>query len=81
MPQFGLKLGVRRVLITALLAALVGIPIVFMFHEPAALHLQSILDNFNSQLGMDTLTESPQLVSTVLQSTGLQILFGRMKFA
>ncbi|KAH8968639.1 hypothetical protein BDL97_03G138200 [Sphagnum fallax] len=61
MPQFGLKLGVRRVLITALLAALVGIPIVFMFHEPAALHLQSILDNFNSQLGMDTLTESPQL--------------------
>jgi hypothetical protein len=69
MAQFWLKLGVRRVLITALLATLVGIPIVFMFHEPAALHLRYILDNFNSQLGRDTLSEIPQLVSIALQST------------
>jgi hypothetical protein len=69
MAQFWFKLGVRRVLITVLLATLVGIPIVFMFHETAALHLQSILDNFNSHLGRDTLTEIPQLVSIALQST------------
>jgi hypothetical protein len=78
MAKFWLKLGVRRVVITILLANLVGIPIIFMFHKPAALHLQSILDNLNSRLGMDTLTEIPQLVST---ATGLQSLFGRMKFA
>jgi hypothetical protein len=61
MAQFWLKFGVRRVLITVLLATLVGIPIVFIFHEPAALHLQSALDNFNSHLGRDTVTEIPQL--------------------
>ncbi|KAH8968630.1 hypothetical protein BDL97_03G137400 [Sphagnum fallax] len=61
MAQFWLKFGVRRVLITVLLATLVGIPIVFIFHEPAALHLQSTLDNFNSHLGRDTVTEIPQL--------------------
>ncbi|CAM6027313.1 unnamed protein product [Sphagnum balticum] len=61
MAQFWLKLSVRRVVITILLANLVGIPIIFMFHKPAALHLQSILDNLNSRLGMDTLTEIPQL--------------------
>ncbi len=72
MAKFWLKLGVRRVVIAILLANLVGIPIIFMFHKPAALHVQSILDNFNSRLGMDTSTEIPQLVSTVLQSTGLQ---------
>jgi uncharacterized membrane protein YraQ (UPF0718 family) len=69
MAQFWLKFGVRRVLITVLLATLVGIPIVFIFHEPAALHLQSTLDNFNSHLGRDTVTEIPQLVSIALQST------------
>jgi hypothetical protein len=74
MAQFWLKLGVRRVVIPTLLANLVGIQIIFMFHKPAALHLQSLLDNFNSRLGMDTSTEIPQLVSTVLQSTGLQSL-------
>jgi hypothetical protein len=74
MAQFWLKFGVTRVVIATLLANLVGIPIIFMFHKPAALHLQPILDNFNSRLGMDTLTEIPQLVSTVLQSTGLESL-------
>ncbi|CAK9271059.1 unnamed protein product [Sphagnum jensenii] len=61
MAQFWLKLGVRRVVIPTLLANLVGIQIIFMFHKPAALHLQSILDNFNSHLGMDTSTAIPQL--------------------
>jgi len=65
MAQIQLKLGMRRVVITALLATFAGVPIAVMFHE---LHLQSIDDNINSHLTEDTLTEIPQLVSIALQS-------------
>jgi hypothetical protein len=65
MAKIQLKLGVRRVVITALLATFAGVPIAVMFHE---LHLQSISDNVNSHLANDTLTEIPQLVSIALQS-------------
>ncbi|KAH9569466.1 hypothetical protein CY35_03G135000 [Sphagnum magellanicum] len=58
MAQIQLKLGMRRVVITALLATFAGVPIAVMFHE---LHLQSIDDNINSHLTEDTLTEIPQL--------------------
>ncbi len=68
MAQIQLKLGVRRMVITALLATFAGVPIAVMLHEPTPLHLQSIGDNVNSHLAKDTLTEIPQLVSIVLQS-------------
>jgi hypothetical protein len=68
MAQIQLKLGVRRVVIIALLATFAGVPIAVMFNEPTPLHLQSIGDNVNSHLANDTLTEIPQLVSIVLQS-------------
>jgi hypothetical protein len=68
MAQIQLKLGVRRVVIIALLATFAGVPIAVMFREPTPLHLQSISDNVNSHLAEDTLTEIPQLVSIALQS-------------
>ncbi|KAH8968642.1 hypothetical protein BDL97_03G138500, partial [Sphagnum fallax] len=61
MAQIQLKLGVRRMVITALLATFAGVPIAVMLHEPTPLHLQSIGDNVNSHLAKDTLTEIPQL--------------------
>ncbi|KAH8968632.1 hypothetical protein BDL97_03G137600 [Sphagnum fallax] len=61
MAQIQLKLGVRRMVVIALLATFAGVPIAVMFHEPTPLHLQSIHDNVNSHLAKDTLTEIPQL--------------------
>jgi hypothetical protein len=58
------KLRVTRVLvITLLVATFVGIPVIFMFHKPSALRLQTALVSVNSFLGVD---ENPGLVSYVL---------------
>ncbi|CAK9221222.1 unnamed protein product [Sphagnum troendelagicum] len=70
MAQIQLKLGVRRMVITALLATFAGVPIAVMLHEPKPLHLQSIGDNVNSDLAKDTLTEIPQLSFSVRKTLG-----------
>jgi hypothetical protein len=70
MAQIQLKLGVRRVVIIALLATFAGVPIAVMFREPTPLHLQSISDNVNSHLAEDTLTEIPQLSFSERETLG-----------